>query len=560
MKKIITLSLMATSLLFAISANVPNSSTIMQEVQPAADLPKTTTPLVEIGGVQKYAPAMVDDKSGKTLHVKSFKITGAKHIDEQKLLTLIVSYKDQDLSFKQLQEVARIITKEYSKDGYLVARAYIPAQNMSSGVLEIAIIEGNYGEFHIKNSSYVRDSIVQEILDEAKKKDAITADSLERSMLILNDTPGAAITQADIKPGKDVGTSDFDVDVDKAKRYNGYIVGDNYGSRYTGYNRLMAGLDLNSLAGIGDKLSLNGLISTNSELENGSIYYTVPLMSNGLSAQIGYSKTTYTLAQEYEALGATGKSGSLDSTLSYPIIRSRDHTLKISSTVSFKSLTDYQQEQVTSNKSEDTVNVALLDILNTNLFGYVSQISSGATFTYGNLKFLDNISKGIDAQGAKTAGDFSKVNGYISAMTLLPERFSLQTGLQAQKALGHKNLDGSEDFIVGGPSGIRVFPIAEQSAEDGVILNAELFKDLGTYKDLSNKIGVFYDAGTASMEDASNDTTFKSRTLQDIGLGYYSSYQSFFAKAELTRSVGGSYVTSEPKYTIRALVQLGWSF
>jgi hemolysin activation/secretion protein len=532
----------------------------MQEVQPAADLPKTTTPLVEIGGVQKYAPAMVDDKSGKTLHVKSFKIRGAKHIDEQKLLTLIASYKDKDLSFKQLQEVARIITKEYRKDGYLVARAYILAQNMRSGVLEIAVIEGNYGEFHIKNSSYVRDSIVQGILDEAKKKDAITADGLERSMLILNETPGVAITQADIKPGKDVGTSDFDVDVDKAKRYNGYIVGDNYGSRYTGYNRLMAGLDLNSLAGIGDKLSLNGLISTNSELENGSIYYTVPLMSNGLSAQIGYSKTTYALAQEYEALGATGKSGSLDTTLSYPIIRSRDHTLKISSTVSFKSLTDYQQEQVTSNKSEDTVNVALSDILNINLFGYISQISSGATFTYGNLKFLDDVSKGIDAQGAKTAGDFSKVNGYISAMTLLPERFSLQIGLQAQKALGHKNLDGIEDFIVGGTSGIRVFPIAEQSAEDGVILNAELFKDLGTYKDLSNKIGVFYDAGTVSMEDASNNTTFKSRTLQDIGLGYYGSYQSFFAKAELARSVGGSYVTSEPKYTTRALAQFGWSF
>jgi hemolysin activation/secretion protein len=431
---------------------------------------------------------------------------------------------------------------------------------MSNGILEIAIIEGSYGEFHLKNSSYVKNRILQAMLDEAKKEDVINTNTLERSMLIINDTPGATVTKADIKPGKDVGTSDFDIDVNVSNRYNGYIIGDNYGSRYTGYNRVMAGLDLNSLAGIGDKLSLTGLISNGSNLKNGSISYAVRLMPNGLTAQMGYSKTTYSLAQEYATLGATGTSNSVDATLSYPIIRTSGHTLKISSAASFKRLTDYQQEQTISNKREDTVNLALSDVKSTHILGYSSQISSGVTLTTGNLKFLDDTSRGIDEQGAKTAGNFSKINGYARAMTFLPEEFSLQTGIQVQKALGHKNLDGSEDISVGGINGVKLFPDSELSAENGVIFNLELFKDLGVYNNITNKIGLFYDAGKASMEDTSNDTTFQSRTLQDIGLGYYGSYQSFFVKAELARSAGGSTVTSEPRYTTRGLVQLGWSF
>ena len=560
MKKIITLSLISTSLLFAASVTVPNSGTIMQEVQAPANLPKTTTPLVEVGGVQKYAAPMVDDKSGKTLHVSSFKITGALHVDEQKLLNLIASYKNKDLSFNDMQTVAGIITEEYRKEGYLVARAYIPVQSMNNGVLEIAIIEGRYGMLYIKNSSYVKNSLVQGILVEILKEGVITSHGLERSMLLLNDTPGAAITQVDLRPGKEVGTSDIDIDVNESKRYNGYIVADNYGSRYTGYNRVMAGVDLNSLANAGDKLSLSGLISSNSELENGSIYYSLPLLPNGLTAQIGYSKTTYSLAQEYASLDATGKIGSLDASLSYPIIRTQDHTLRFSSTISFKTLTDYQQTQVISNKSENVITFALADILNTSILGYNSQITSGTSLTLGTLTFLDDTSKQQDLAGAKTAGNFHKVNAYVTAMTYLPQEFSLQSGLQVQKALGHKNLDGSEDMSIGGTNGIRLFPVSEQTAENGLVLNLELYKQVGVYNGLVSKVGTFYDVGTASMEDDTYNATFKTKTLQDIGIGYYASYQSLFAKAELAHSVGGAFVTSEPKYTTRALVQVGWSF
>ena len=562
MKKIATLSILTMTLLMATSPAIPTSSTIQREVQPPKNLPKQTTLLVEIGGVQKYAPVMQDDKSGKTIFVKSFKITSAIHMSEAKLQSLIISYTNKDLTFKQLQEVASIITKAYREEGYFVARAYIPAQSMQDGIVEIAIIEGNYGKFILDNKSHVKTLIVKAMLDDAKRDNIVATDTLERAMLIINDTPGAQITVADVKPGEAVGTSDFAIATEATPWYDGYILADNYGSRYTGKNRLMAGVNLNSLAGMGDKLSLTGLVSQNTDLNNVRIAYSIPLMANGLRAEVSYSRTDYNLV-ELDGINDGlyyGVSEAMDATFSYPIIRTRLETLKLSSTLSTKKLTDYLSGDVYQEKEAKSINMGLAHSKDQKLFGLNTQINLGLTLTYGDLKFVDDASKAQDAAGANTQGKYSKINGYVGMSAQLPQKLTLQTNLQFQKALGHKNLDGSEDMSIGGNNGVKLFPDGELSAENAILFNVELKKALPAIRGYSHQFGVFYDVGTASTEDGGKDATFRTRTLQDVGLGYYASYKSFFAKAQIATRIGGEDVLSEPEYKTRFLVQGGISF
>lgn len=538
---------------------IPTSSDIQREVL-APKVPLKETPLVEIGRVQKYAPIMVDDKSGKTIFVKSFKVIGGLQMPEAKLQILLVSFTNKNLTFKQLQEAASIVTKSYRTNGFFVARAYIPAQSMQDGVVKIAIIEGNYGKFILDNTSHVQTPKVQAMLDDIKGKNIVSTNTLERAMLIINDTPGVKVTAADVKPGVAVGTSDFAIRTEATPWYDGYILADNYGSRYTGENRLMAGINLNSIAGIGDKLSVTGLLSNGSDLQNGRVSYSVPLMANGLRAEIGYSRTDYALSEEYRSLDAYGTSDTIDATFSYPIIRTRLETLKISSTLSVKNLADKQAGVTTSDKEAKSINLALTHTKEQKLFGLNTQINSGLTFTYGDLKFVDAASKAIDAAGADTQGRYSKINGYIGMSALLPQELSFSTNLQFQKALGHKNLDGSEDMSVGGSNGVKLFPDGELSGENAILLNLELTRALPATGSYSHKLGLFYDVGTVSMEDDSKDTIFKSRTLQDVGLSYYVSYKTFFAKAQVARVIGHENVTSEPEYKTRFLLQGGMSF
>lgn len=98
---------------------------------------------------------------------------------------LISDFKDKELSFAELQNIASLVTKEYRDRGYFVARAYIPKQNIQNdNVLKIAIIEGTYGEFKLENNSNIKDFFIQAILNDAKNNDDIIGTStLERSII-----------------------------------------------------------------------------------------------------------------------------------------------------------------------------------------------------------------------------------------------------------------------------------------------------------------------------------------------------------------------------------------
>jgi hemolysin activation/secretion protein len=556
MKKLITLSLTTASLLIAAS---PNIGDVVKEIKPPKDSTAKSESLVEINEAKKYSPAM-EDKSGKTVFVKSFKITGAMHMDEKELQALISSYTNKELTFAQLQEVASIITKAYREKGYFVARAYLPVQTMQDGIIEIAVVEGNYGKFKLNNSSLVKDSIVQGMLDDIKDKNIVSTTTLERAMLIINDTAGAKVTQADVMPGELVGTSDFAIKTEATPRYDGYIIGDNYGSRYTGKNRLTVGANLNSPLGIGDKLGFIGMLSQGTELKYGRVSYGAPLMSNGLSGELSYSNTRYTLGNEYDYLDAYGSAQSTEGTLNYPIIRTRHETLRLNSGIAFKRLNDYQNGGIVADKKIVAFTAGLSHAKDHKLFGMDLQTNSALTYTSGNLKLNDSASQATDAAGANTQGRYSKLGGSIGGMLTINKETWLNANLSFQKALGHKNLDGTEDFSVTGEGGVKVYPTSELSAENGAVFNIEFLKALPAIGGYTHKVGLFYDAGRAYMEDSSNIGASDSRTLQDIGVGYYAAYKSFFTRAQLAHIIGGGAVTSEPDYRNRFLIQAGWSF
>ena len=178
--------------------------------------------------------------------------------------------------------------------------------------------------------------------------------------------------------------------------------------------------------------------------------------------------------------------------------------------------------------------------------------------TIGRLNFKDNADKQSDEQGAKTNGNFSKINIDLENTTAFNEKFQWKNSLKLQYALGGKNLDGSEDMSIGGINGVKFYPDGEESAENGYVLSTELLYNLPQWNNLNSQVGIFYDNGRVYMSD--NFTGDKSRTLQDVGVSYSAFYKEFFFKSHLAYKVGSSEVTSENKYDSRFMFQCGWIF
>ena len=557
--KIKSTILLSSLLASTICANPipPKIGDVLKEVTP----PKIEREKREIPKIkQEQISTPKEFEDGKKVRVERFLISGATHMSNEELKQIVAPYEKQDLSFNQIQEITTLITKIYRQKGYFVARAYIPEQNIytQNGVLKINVIEGNYGEFKLENKSLVKDSILQSNLDDIKDKDIVSTNTLERAMLIINDTAGAVVTKADVRPGKEVGTSDFLIGTEATNRVNGYLIGDNYGSQYTGKHRIMAGVDINSPFNIGDKISAFGFTSQKEGLLSGKLSYDFPIHANGTRGEISYSKTTYELGSSYKELDAIGKNDSLTARVTYPILKTRVENLDSYVEVSYNKMKDEIQSVDSKVKKDSYLATTGLDYTKDSLiFNNNSQTRAAVSITFGKLNFNDKDDKETDKNGANTQGQFSKINLELGKDIDIFDSLKWSNTLQMQYALGNKNLDGSQDLSVGGINGVKFYQDGEESAENGYIYNTEFIYTLPIIAGIDNKISIFYDIGRVYM--SKNITQEKSRTLQDIGLGYKVSYKNFFANSYLAYNIGNE-VTSQDNYNSRAMFQVGYVF
>lgn len=468
-----------------------------------------------------------------TLYVKEFYFSGNTAFSSETLASLVKPYEGKELGINSLKEVASVITKYYRDNSYFVARAYIPKQNMKNNSVEIAIIEGTYGAFDMKNTSLVDTAEVQGFMDHLKGGELVSTMSLERQMLLINDLSGAQVTNAEVYPGAAVGSSDFRITVSPTPKYTAYAIGDNYGSRYTGENRLSAGASINSLSGIGDTLSLSGMISNTSDLKNVRAGYDRPLGYNGLNGGVSASITKYIIDEinNYEGYGQTN---SYNAYVAYPYIKTRSHTQSIQMDYDHKDMKDSSGATGAvdeSQKSLDALTLKLSDKRNTSLLSLPGSLYASAGVTTGHIGMENDVAYVNDA-GLNSVGNYMKANLNLTHSQYLLENTTLQTNLKAQKSFGN-NLDSAEDISVGGSNGVRAYEDSELSGDQGYAISFDLIYNLPKISQIIHNTSMFLDHARIWKNDTLFNNDDNTRTLNAIGLGYSLNYENFDLKATL---------------------------
>ncbi len=530
--KIITLSIIASTFTFA--ANLPTSGDIQRQVEkPKFEEQEKALPSV----AREYkAPLVIDDKV--TTLVKEFKFSGNSVYPTFELNKLVAPFVNQQLGMNKLKEITSIVTKYYRDNGYFVARAYLPQQTIKDGIIEIAIIEGTYGGFDIKNSSLVNDSEVQNFMDYLKNGQTVSTESLERQMLLINDLSGVIVTNAEVYPGKEVGTSNFVITTNPTNQYTGYSIVDNYGSRYTGEYRLNAGATVNSVSKVGDSLGVSGLISNTANLKNAGVNYERPLGYSGLKGSLNASTTEYEMDKipNYDAFGTAKNVGA---GLSYPIVKTRSYSQTVYLDYTHKIMDDTSGAIANTEKSEksvDSVTLKLDEKRNTNLFDHSGKLTTSIGITGGNAN-MDNSVAQINDALIKTDGNFAKLNlSVVHAQQLNPE-FTLKTTAKAQKSF--KNLDSSEDMSVGGSNGVRAYEDSELSGDQGYALSLDLIYALPKINQINHNASIFVDNAKIWKNDNRFNSEDNQRNLNAVGLGYDLNYKSLDFRTTFAHGFGG---------------------
>lgn len=540
--------------------NIGDAVRQSEETRRAAPRPQVGAPVLP---TLVEPPFVMKDK--EKLLVRRFKLEGPQLIDEAQVRALLAPYEGRNLTIAEIYEAADHITNLYRNAGYLVAKAYVPAQNAKSGTLRIKIVPGKYGAVTLENESLVRDQHLQGVLDTALAGETyIHKDRLERAMLLMSDLAGVGTPRIAIGPGRVPETSDFVFSAPEGRRFDGYLLGDNYGSPYTGRNRLSGGVNLNSPLGFGDKLSAYGIVSEDAKLKNGRIAYSAPIGYDGLRAEISAFRTTYVLGGIYSALDATGTADGIAGTLTYALKRQRDESIYISGNYTHKSLNDnvFGVSQSKRNIDEGTFGITRDSL--SSFVGMPWMTSATLSITAGHVEFPDPAQRAINVAGVNTVGDFAKINFQFASTLGLTDALSLTTTFRAQRSLTG-NLDSSEQFGLTGFWGVRSFDEG-LAGDHGYLLTPELKYALPAFDNYSHSIGVFTDVGAVWLDDTSWTTTLRSHTqLNDVGIGYYATYQyspgrQLLLKAQLARTYGSNAGAVSYDKRTKGLLQIGFTF
>ncbi|MFM9972281.1 MAG: ShlB/FhaC/HecB family hemolysin secretion/activation protein [Burkholderiales bacterium] len=452
------------SMPFVSRAQQPDAGRILDQLKqaPAISVPKPPATRIE------EKPRATVPSSGERFQVSRFQFRGNAAFSEPVLLALIAEGQGKSMTLGELNDLAERITRHYRDNGYILARAVIPSQDVTEGTVRIDVLEGLLGDIQISNPTGLSDSALAP-LRQLRKGQALNRESLESAMLTIADLPGVDV-RSTLRPGTAIGASDLLVDVAPGRRFSGGVDMDNFGSRATGGMRVGANFSFNNPLNLGDQIGL-GFQTTEERLRYMRLSYQLPVGPYGTRLGVSHSDLHYRLGNDFAALNAEGDATVTSLSATHPLLRSRATTVFASFQHNEKRLID----RVGATRTETSKKPS------TNAVGVTANLldgfwGGGSTYINANYNFgkisLDPTTAALDAASAKTQGNFGSTTLSMQRTQNLSGNLGLFASLNTQ--IAQKNLDSSEKFSLGGANGVRAYPQGEGSGDEGRQFTGEL--------------------------------------------------------------------------------------
>jgi hemolysin activation/secretion protein len=451
----------------------PDAGILLESPGSLPMLPQRSEPPLELRPPQATPPA----PGAARITPAAFNFTGNTVFSSELLAALLASRLNQPTDMAGLSEAANSVSAYYRQKGYLLTQAYLPEQAFAAqgGSVTIAVLEAHVGRVTVRvEGSGISQAFAESLVaGQLKTGDAVTEYALDKPVLLLRDLAGFEAA-ATVQPGERLGQADVLVTVQaKGPRMDGSVSIDNHGARTAGAVRAVLNANINNLLGRGDVVALS---AQHSDQAGSALYrlgYTVPVGNSGTRLGLSLARLDYALGKQFEALGASGSADIAGISLSQPLVRGRGTNVYGFVSAEQKKLVD--ETRTPALKSQRDITALRLGLAG----NFVDEAMGGSglnnyalNLTFGRLT-LNAADQALDdgLGGLRTAGGFSKLNLEFQRSQFFDAPYSVHFAAQAQ--LASKNLSSAEKMVLGGPNGVRGYPVGEGVGDTGFLLNLE---------------------------------------------------------------------------------------
>ena len=482
--------------------------------------------------------------------LKGVQLKGVSAFAQSYFNALVAEYVGRSVDLNTLNHLAARITQIYREEGYFLSRAVVPQQEVSNGIVTIQILEGHVNDVILDDPQNLlaRDvlNIAQETATKIQRLSPLHGPSLERYILLLNDTQGISVSSVLSAPQKQGVAGAVDIILQFRKSPSSFNLGyNNYGSRFVGPHQASANYAYGGLGTMFETFNIQGTstIPTN-EVRFGALQYSLPLNEEGLKAEFSLSYSDSEPGFTLTPLDVEGDSTTFETKLSYPFIRTRGENLYMGAVFNLmNSATEFLDQELIDDKTRS-----------------LSLFTSYNTYDGwgGNNAVLFTISKGLDVFDATETGSagLSRREGrsdYFTSKIDISRRQDFGQALQlftsATAQYAPHPLLSSKEIGYGGTAYGRAYDPSEITGDQGVMAAVELrYNDLPSIEGLNAGLipFAFYDIGKVWNHDQGGEP--QSAASAGIGSYYYvgnSVSGSLQVAYPLTRDVGTPIMNGE---------------
>ena len=455
-------------------------------------------------------------------------------LEVQKLVWLIREQRsNRGITLGTIETVADRITQFYRERGFILAKAYIPRQEVRDGIVTLTLLLGSLGEIEVTGNELYDSEYLASSFDNMLTM-PVTSTAIEENLYLLNDYPGV-LTTGFFQPGAQVGDTKLTLDVKAEKAYDVNVRLDNHGSEQTGEYRLYAEGLWNNPLGNADQLHLATLLTASpSNTLYGQLRYSTRILSPRFSMSFGAASNDFVLgpgnSESINDLELEGKTQQADVTFTYRFKRSRTQNYY------GEILSEKVKSIIRLGALPDAGDVGLDDVIkNTALvFRYDILDEESKILHQGDVKLTSgNFEKGVEI-GQDEKYDVLNANYTLLTFFQLPyfesnTRIIYRTSLQYASSA----LSSISQFSLAGPTKVRGYPVNQFSADNALYMGADWVFDAPDFFDLSigssnlrtmTRPFLFLDASwgeVISLVDTQNNSTGQ---LMDVGFGFQFSY------------------------------------
>ena len=440
--------------------------------------------------IDKPARARPPKGAEAKVKVTQFKFSGNTVIRTKDLEKVVASSIGKVLSLRELSEVAGLVSEHYAAEGFILAQAYLPPQEIRGGVVEIAILEGKVGKIEVTGNQRYKSSTILNAMEPVRKQGIIHESTLETALNEMNDYPGLKVRAA-LKPGETRGLTDLELTAKERLPYTFSADINNYGSNLTGPWVYTGEVGLGNLAGRGDNLTIRGSKSDDN-LFLTDVGYLVPLTSFGTKLSLDWMHSENVIGGAFATLRPVGRADIVTGDILQTITRTG--ALSLTGVAGFEAKT---VRNIIANNlaSKDELRSFRLGLRGDYRDPFLGRTYFGAMWHHG-VDFWGGsdpnapgtsfaITQNGTTRGAgpgnwdKWTADLARFQSlgfpFIQSLPVLPTVFNdSYLILRATGQIASDRLLSPERFAVGGYYTVRGYPVAQMIGDNGYAATAEM--------------------------------------------------------------------------------------